>query len=94
MKNILVCLLVALSGCSSMPDKSQQCATATAAYEAYQAISATRVPSKDEKAAAAGAAVFLAAYCGWKPLSADPATKEIGTGTVDKYGVPIVVRPQ
>lgn len=85
--------MLIITGCASnSPNKDQQCATATAAYEAYQAIAATRVPSKGEKAAAAGAAVFLAAYCGWKPLAADPASREIGTSSVDKYGVPIVVK--
>ena len=88
MKNLVLSLFL-LAGCSSTPDKSQRCSSYAAAYNAYQAISAQRTPSKDEVMAAQAAAAFLSMYCNWGPAAA--AGRELG---VDQNGVPIIVPPR
>lgn len=83
-------IAVTLAGCQgnwdgthySKPSKAERCAFYAAAYATYEAVSATRKPSKDEVVAANAAAAFLSLYCGWQK-----------TRGRDKYGVEVVIAP-
>lgn len=80
-------------GCatSGTPEQhAQTCATAQAAYAAYQAVlAASDKPSKDQILAAAAAGAFLQVQCGWTT----PPTKARGP-IADANGVLILTPPK
>lgn len=86
-------LLAFLSGCASPSDKDQRCATYADAYALYIGTTAVRTPSKEEVAAAAGAAIFLRAYCGWTGNTTAATKGANPKPEVDANGVPIIYPP-
>jgi len=110
MKNtIAIIALVAAAlfqpGCSTTNTENVglNCETATKAYTIYLASLQVREPSKDEVKAAAVAAAYLSAFCGWKPAESSPqpigpvqalAPKTKATPAsvpVDRFNVPVLV---
>lgn len=84
---VLACASVTLlTGCALFRDgetKTTTCTTAAAALAAYQAVvAAGQSPSQAQIQAAAGAAAFLTAWCGWSD-----------TRGIDPNGVPIILPP-
>lgn len=93
MKRLLFTIVAAvvMTGCASNPEQhAQTCATAQAAYAAYQAvIAASEKPSRDQIIAAAAAGAFLQASCGWTT----PPTRARGP-VADPNGVLILQPPK
>jgi len=100
-------LAVVLSACSTNnTDVGLNCETATKAYTMYLASLQVREPSKDEVKAAALAAAYLSAFCGWTPAEPAPAAAPgpvqaiapkskaaapAPSAPVDRYNVPVIV---
>lgn len=78
------------TGCTTtgLDTKEKRCTAYSDAYSLYLATAEIREVSKDEKAAASAAAIFLRTWCGWTAPKGGPS------GTVDKNGVEIVYPPK
>ena len=86
MKHIVFAILAALLvGCGSLQTKQQRCDAMEEVYAAYIASTFAREVSQDEIKAAAAAAAFLSAHCGWKSVR--------GFEGSDPNGVPIILPP-
>lgn len=82
------------TGCStSSAPTDSQCARYRAVYEAYRASLEVRTPSKEEALAAAVAAAYLSASCGWTELKSRGDIGEGDSIIKDANGVPYLISP-
>lgn len=82
----IIAVALLLAGCAGMDTQEKRCATYGDMYALYLATVEVRPVSAEESAAAAAAAIFLRAYCGW--------TGPRGIAVTDTNGVPVIMPPK